>query len=293
MTTETTTAETSPAEEATAGKMHQFSRYIHVGPGAETCACIKTVTDGRGEEHVVADGSCEDPEHFHIWVRLPNQFERESLRDKASAAEARKLRALHDLDSDSRIILDGELEAIVRADDREALIGEITGQNFLEDHLQALKEIAEEADGDYDTIDEDRERLRALEEMPEEERPSEEFEQLRVRLADHTEKVNKRRDEIEKPRREAVAEKPIEELCSIVRDLRIESAGNTTRRQEYGKWEWYICSFKPKSPDKPGFPNERAFGSIDHFTSSPPEVIDAIANVVVELEREAGEALKG
>ena len=291
--TETTTAEHSPAESATPARMHRYSSYIHVGPGADSCACIKEVTNGRGETFLAPDGSCEDPEHFHGWVRLPNQFERDSLREKASAAEARQLRALRDAESDSRIVLDGEVEALVLGGNREALVGEIVGQNFMEDHLQALKEIAEEADGDYDLIDEDRERLRALELMGEEERPSEEFEQLRVRLARHTELVNERRDQIEKPKREAVEGKLIEELGEIVRELRIESAGNQARRQAYGKWQWYICTFKPKALDKPGFPSLRAFGSIDEFSGAPPEVIDAIASSVLDLEREAGEALKG
>ena len=51
----------------------------------------------------------------------------------------------------------------------------------MEEAIKAVKEIAEEADGDYDTIDEDRERLRVLETMPEEDRPEEEFTQLRRR----------------------------------------------------------------------------------------------------------------
>lgn len=271
--------ETTAAEEDTPAKMHAFSSYVHVGPGAEGCE--------HGE-----DGACEELSHFHGWCRLPNQFERKTLRDKAGAASARCLRVLRDEDSDMRVMLDSELDAIAARGDKEGLIEEVVGKNFLEDHLQALREVQEENE-DYLTIDEDRERLRVLEGTPEEERSAEEFDHLRAHIPAHTEKVNKRREEIEKPRRDAIKDKPIEELCDIVREQRVEALGNAARAEEYSKWEWYICTLKPKSPEKPGFPNERAFPHINEFTAAAPEVLDAIAMCVTDLEKEANDSLKG
>ena len=275
-----TTPETSPAEGATPAKMYNYSEYVHVGPGASEC------------EHGT-DGACQDPTHFHAWCRLPNQFERKSLQDKAAAMKARKLRALRDPESDSRLILDSELEATKVRGDKEPLIEEIVNQEFLRDQLDALKEVQEEADGDYDTIDEDRERKRALEEMPEDDRPEEEFTYLVKRLAEHTEKVNATRDRIQLPRREAVEAKPIEELCDLVREQRMENIANQEHSQEYAKWQWYICTFQPKAPDKPGFPSERVWGSIDAFSHAAPEAIQAVTEVVGELEKESSETLKG
>lgn len=272
-------AETSPAEEATAKKMHAFSAYLHIGPGASECP--------NGE-----NGQCKEVPHFHAWCRLPNQFERKTLRDKAAAASARTLRLLRDEDSDLRVILDNELDAVVARGDKESLIEEIVGKNFLEDHLQALREVKEENE-DYETIDEDRERLRALAAMPEEERPTDEYEHLSAYLPKHTELVNARREAIEKPRREAVADKPVEELRDIVREQRIEALGNAGQVEEYSKWEWYICTLKPKSPDKPGFPNERVFAHINEFTSSAPEILEAVAATITDLENEANDSLKG
>lgn len=278
-TTDAPTAETSPAEGATTKKLHTYSAYLHVGPGAEEC------------EHAT-DGACKDLDHFHAWCRLPNQFERSSLAEKANAAAARRVRLLRDPQSDTRVILDGELEAMRVGDEREELTEEIVNKDFLTDHLQALKEVAEE-DEQYETIDEDRERLRALEAKPAEERPAEEYQHLQDHLEEHTRKVNERRDQIQAPRREAVKDKPIDDLVEIVRERRIENIEQGTRREEYAKWQWYICTFKPKNPDKPGFPSDRVFSSIDAFTASAPEQIEAIAELVTKLDRESSESLKG
>jgi len=272
--------ETSPAEEATPKRMHNYSEYLHVGAGAEDC------------EHG-ADGACEDPQHSHIWVRLPNQFERANISEKAAAAAARRLRLLRDPESDQRVILDGELEQLQVANDRPALIEQIVGKDFLEDHLAALKEVLEEDEDEWATIDEDRERLRVLEPMPEEERPKEEFEELSAHLKEHTRLVNERRDAIQKPKRDELEAKGTEDLVDILREQQIEAIGTAARREESAKWEWYICSFKPKSPDKPGFPSDRFFSSIDTFTSASTEEIEAISEAVTRLETEASEKLKG
>lgn len=272
--------ETSPAENGTANKMHRYSDYLHLGPDAEDC------------EHAI-DGACTNVDHSHIWCRLPNQFERTSLSEKAAAAAARRLRVLRDPESDPRVILDGEIESLRINDQRDDMIAEITNSDFLADHLTALKEIGEEDDGEWDTIDEDRERLRALEEMAHEDRPAEEYQELSAHLAKHTELVNERRDAVQLPRKQEMEAKPIEELCEVLRDQRIDAMGTAARREEYAKWQWYVCAFKPKSPDKPGFPSERYYSSIDAFSHAPPEEIEAISELVSTLDREASENLKG
>lgn len=281
--TTTPTPERTPAEEETAPKMHNFSAYIHIGPGSEEC------------EHS-EDGKCADREHFHAWVRLPNQFERKSISDKAIAAEARKLRAYRDAESSDSLVLDNEIDSLVTLDDREALIDEVVGSDFFQDHLRAVKEIAEEDEkegGEWATIEEDRERLNSLRERPPEDRNEEEFEELGSRIARHAELVNDRREEIQKPRRDALKETSAADLGTMVRQLRVEVMGNGVRREEALKWEMYVCTMKPKSPDKPGFPNERAFSSIDTFVAAPSEVLEPIAETVTRLNQEAGGHLKG
>lgn len=283
--------ETSPAEEATAARMHRFSSYLHLGPGAETCDCIKTVVQNDSEVQI-PDGTCENVEHVHVWVRMPNQFERKSLGEKAAAAAARRLRVLRDDDSDARAILEGELETVRVANDRDALLAEITGKHFLDDHLAAVKEVEEEDEEKWATIDEDRERLRALEEMEPESRPEEEFLELRKHLSEHTSLVNEARENIEAPRRATYDDTAIEGLIDIVREQRIENISNQARREEYAKWQWYTCTLNPKDPSKPGFPQDRYFASIDTFRQAPEELIEAIAGLTQVLEEEAQESLK-
>jgi hypothetical protein len=274
------TAETSPAETDTPKGIYSYSRYVHVGPGAEEC------------EHR-EDGACEDSSHFHAWCRLPNQFERKSLRDKGLAARARKLRTLEDPESDSRVVMDGELRAIANRGDTAALVEEIVNQEFLRDQLSAMEQVAEDADGDWDLIDEDKERLRALEALPEEERSEEEFTGLRKRISDYTEKVNAAREEIQAPRKDAIEGKSIDELVDIVREQRMENIANQEQNEEYAKWQWYIGTFKPKSPDKPGFPDERMWADINGFTHAAEEEIEAVSVAIGALEAESAASLKG
>lgn len=271
--------ETSPAEQATPAKMHRFSSYLHVGEGAVEC------------EHA-EDGACEEQGHMHMWVRMPNQFERKAIGDKAAAAAARRLRVMHDEDSDARAILEGELLTLQMANERDPLLSEIIGAHFLDDHLKAVKEVEEDDPEKWATIDEDRERLRALEEMAEEDRPEEEFTELRKHLNEHTTAVNEARERIEEPRKAAFEQNSIEELVEIVREKRIENISNQARREEYAKWQWYTCTLAPKSPDKPGFPSERYFSSIDAFVKAPEEAVEAIAELTAQLEAEAQEQLK-
>jgi hypothetical protein len=273
-------AETTPAENATAKGIYNYSGYVHCGPGAEEC------------EHR-EDGACQDKAHFHAWCRLPNQFERKSLRDKGYAARARKLRTLEDPESDSRVVMDSELRAIANRGDSEALIEEIVNQEFLRDQLTAMERVAEDADGDYDLIDEDKERLRALEALPEEERSEEEFTELRKRISDYTAKVTTMREEVQAPRRAAVEGKSIDELVDIVREQRMENLANQEQNEEYAKWQWYIGTFKPKSPDKPGFPDERMWPDINAFTHAAEEQIEAVSVKIGELETESAQSLKG
>jgi hypothetical protein len=282
--TPTAEPEHSPAEEQTsAAKMHNFSEYVHVGPGAEECP------------HAT-DGKCAEREHFHGWVRLPNPFEKKSIDDKAAAAEARKLRSYRDADSNDSVILDNDIAGLQAAGDREVLIEEIVGADFLQDHLRAVNELAEEdekEDGEWATIEEDRERWNALGAKQPDDRDEEEFAKLGERISEHAQLVNTRRDEIQVPRRQALADTSIEDLATMVRQLRVDGMANGIRREEKLKWEMYICTLKPKDPNKPGFPIERCFSSIDAFVSGPPEVLEVIAETVTKLNRESATHLKG
>lgn len=137
--------ERHPAETAQTKKLNEYSGYVHVGPGAEDC------------EHGT-DGACADPDHFHAWCRLPNQFERQDLATRGAAAAAKRRKALNDPESNSRVILDGELEGILHRGDRDVLIAEIIGLHFLEDHLEATRDVEEEH-SEFEQIDDHKEQI--------------------------------------------------------------------------------------------------------------------------------------
>lgn len=270
--------EGTSAETRDSSRMFEFSRYVHVGPGAEQCE------DGE-------NGKCQNAAHFHGWIRLPNQFQASSLREKSEAATARKLRTLRDEESDSRVILDTELEEFARANDREAMIEQIVNADFLTDHYQAMRDVVEEND-DFKTVEDDRERLRALEAKPEEERPEEEFEQLQKHIAAYSDAVNAQRETIQEPLKTSLQDTPAEELIEQIREQRIQVLAREAGEQAYSQWEWFIGTLKPKSPDKPGMPSERVYGSIDHLMGAAPEIIGALQDAFREIEAAAGRSLQ-
>lgn len=270
--------ERSPSEDARPVKVNDYTSYVHVGPGAEECE--------HGE-----DGKCAVVDHFHAWCRLPNPFERNDLREHGEAASARMRRTLADEDSNARVILDGELEGLKHLGDMEMLLTQALAPHFLNDQIGAIREV-EEDHPEYKHIDTDKARLDVLEAMNEAERPEDEYTTLRKTVQDHTAAVNKARGEIEAPRKKSLEEKGLDGVVEIIRDQRIDNLATRAHNEEYARWEWYICCFKPKAPDKPGFPNERSFGSIEQFRMQPGEIIEAVAETVTRLERDGQVNLK-
>jgi hypothetical protein len=271
--------ERSSAETRNSSQMFEFSRYIHVGPGAVECE------DGE-------DGSCMNPAHFHAWIRLPNQFQVVSLKEKADAAAARKLRVLRDEDSDSRAILDGELSELERQNDHAGLVEAVVNADFLKDHMAAMNAVRADEERGFTTIEDDRERLRALEQVPAEDRNEEEFEELQKHVGAYVDAVNAEREEIQRPLKEALGSKSLDELLDLVRENRIQGIAKEASEEAYAVWQWYICTLKPKDPTKPGFPSERVYGSIDHLKAAAPEVILALREGFQDIEAAAGRSLQ-
>lgn len=278
METTTETSENGTGPEASDGErrglaeIFRFSMFVHVGPGAETCE------DGE-------DGSCGNPTHFHAWCRLPNQFQAKSIREKALAAKARKMRRMRDSESDAFAILNGEMEELRRVAEPSDLIEEIIGRNYWRDQMAAVAAVSEMED--FETIREDRERLRALDEVEEGDRDSEEYEELQRHVDSYYTAVDEKRGEEQEPQREALGAKPIEELVEIVREERIGAEATEDFITEFSLWQTYICTLRPVDPDK-GNPRERAFQSIDHLKDAAPEVVGMLESTFRELEAAMG-----
>lgn len=269
-----TAVETSPSEKQDLGSLFKFSTYLHIGDGADVCE------DGE-------DGSCANPLHFHAWCRLPNQFQHDSIREKAMAAKARKGRQLRSEESDGADILEGEMDVLLRAADREALIEQVVSKNYWRDQFEAMREVKER--DEFSTIEEDLERYRVLSAQSEEERSADEFEELTKHVAEFEAAVSSRREEESEPQREALSERPIDELVGLIRDDRIEQEANEEFMRSFSMWEWYIGTMKPRDPEK-GLPNERVFGDVNHLAQgASPEVVAGLDAAFKELETARGQ----
>jgi hypothetical protein len=271
-------AETSPAEVRDRVTLLKFSDEVHVGEGAEEC-------------EKKSNGSCENPEHFHAFIRLPNQFQRESLAEKADAARARRLRQLRDPESDISSILDVELEEKRRQSDHAELIEEVVTFDFLKDHMAAMREVAE--DEDFEHIEDDRERLRALSLMEEEDRPADEFKELQDHVLAYQEKVNEARERIQQPLRDSLNDKGVDDLLDIIRAERVTAICNEAAERAWSRWEWFIGTLKSRVPKKLNAPQERVFENIDALNSAAPEVIDALERAYRDIEAAAGRSVQG
>ena len=120
----------------------------------------------------------------------------------------------------------------------------------------------------------------------------EDFVVLQMLVGAYVEAVNAEREEIQRPLKESLEAKTLDELIELVRENRIQGIAKEASEEAYAVWQWYICTLKPKDPTKPGFPSERVYGSIDHLKAAAPEVILALREGFQEIEAAAGRSLQ-
>lgn len=269
------TVEHSPAERATPQEMFRYAAFVHVGTGAAECE------DGE-------DGSCGNALHFHAWCRLPNQHQHGSIREKALAAKARKIRQLRDPETDGFLVLESELDEA--AAQPENLITEVVNKDFFRDRIEAMRDLMEE-DEKFATIRADQERFAALMDTPEEQRNADEFGELERHVGDFTRLLEERVAEKQGPLRESLAKKSPDELRKFVRDDRVNREGGMEFQRVYSLWEQYICTLRPVAE---GTPSARVFAEVADLQAAAPEVIDALDDIFTELESSlAGGATEG
>lgn len=257
-------------DELTAQQLYQFSTWLHIGPGAQEC-----------EES--ESGECQNRLHFHGWCRLPNQLQVRDIRQKAKAAKARRARQLRDPQTDSYEILEDDMDALGRIGEagRGQLVDDLLGKSWFADYTEALNDVAEmEDDGEklYDTIDEDDKRLKVLLEMDAEQRPVEELEELQRHISAYNDAVEARLAEVQRPRREALEDRDINDLIDLIRAERIDAAAMEEFMATYSQWEWYICTYLTPN-------GRRRFGSFEEMEGAAPEVIDGLKVTFDDLER--------
>lgn len=261
-----------PAEKTLAA-MFRYSTWLHIGPGAHGCEAID---EGAGTN------DCGDPLHFHAWLRLPNQFQQRELREKGAAAKARKVRQLRDPDSDAGAILEDELDEFRRQGEegKKTLVYELVNRDWYQDFTEAAYDVGEdEADGvkTYEHVEQDQRRFAELQAMAESDRPDDEFNELAKHLADYHDAVQKRLDEIQKPRRESLEAQSLDEIVDQARAGRIEADANDEFMHVFNVWEWYLGALRQPRGD-------RRFQSMEQLQDAAPEVIEALKEAFQDLE---------
>jgi hypothetical protein len=210
----------------------------------------------RGVDEDKGESNCSDPRHFHAWCRLPNQFQHREIREKALAAKARKTRQLRDPETDGYAILEENLDAIARKGDEavDLLVEELVGREWWTDYAEAAKDVQELEEGvdeneqpirPYEHVERDEARLEELRELPEEQRPKDEIEELERHLARYAEALKKRQEEIVAPKREALKKNGLNGLLDLVRDQRVLAAGTDEFMHVFSTWSWLVGTLPP------------------------------------------------
>lgn len=246
-------------------ELFRYATFVHVGDGADTCP------DGE-------NGDCTNGRHFHAWVRLPNQFQHADIRRRAQADKARRIRQLRDPDSDAATILDADMAELLRVGDLDALVDELVNKEWWKDHLEAMREVEDREE--FEHITADRERLQQINELPEDKRPQEEYDELVKHSDAYSKAVEAARDELQAPRRQSLQGLAPEKLIELVREERIDAEATSAFLETYSKWEWFAGTLRP-----PGRPAQKLYQSIGELEDESPDIIDAIRAAYQDLER--------
>lgn len=267
-------APTAPPTDATRTptELFRFSAWLHLGVGADDC-------EHRG------DGSCTNPQHFHAWCRLPNQFQHQDIREKALAAKARRIRQLKDPSTDAYEILESDLEEIRR--DRAAMEEEAISKDWWKRHLQAMNEVSDREE--YAHIERDRERMAELQAMPEGDRPADEHAELERHMTKFGADVEQRREEMEQPLRDAISAMSVDELALQVREDRIQSEGSAVFMDVYSRWQWLAGTFVSDDSLK----RQRKFLTLDALEEAAPEVVESLRELFMALESSLQRGVQG
>jgi len=153
------------------------------------------------------------------------------------------------------VILEDELDALARAGEaaKEQLVDELVSKDWWRDYLEATRDVQEREVGDegekpYATIEDDQRRYRQLDALPEDERPKDEYEELERHITAYNTAVDERHREVEAPRRASLAERDLNALIDLIRDERISAEANGEFMHVYSIYEWLVgCLTQPRA----------------------------------------------
>lgn len=251
----------------TTPELFQWSTYVHAGAGAEKCEHGK-------------DGQCQDPEHFHCWLRLPNPFQANDIGEKARAARARRRRALQDKDSDAHLVLEEEIQSWLLADDAwEVLLTRIADRRLIQEQADIRREM-DDTD-QFEHYASDLEEFQRLSALPEGERDEDEYQQLVAHTTAYAEEFEKRSRAFHEKEMAYLRNLPQQDVLKLERRYRIDEIATEQFLNTYYQWAYYVCALKPVGD---GFPSERVFKSPEDLRTAPPEVAQALRDTYRGLE---------
>ncbi len=249
----------STTTQAPISQLYKWSAWLHIGPGAEKCEAVN-------EEQGVND--CSNPLHFHAFCRLPNPFDHREIREAALAAKARRVRLLRDPDSDAAAILEDEIARLAREGDlaKESIVDELLQQDWWRDFLEATAEIREMEDESgsqiFEHIERDVAKYQREAGDTDEDQLSEELAALRAHITRYNDLIDKRREELTEPRKQALEQRDINSLLDMVRDLRIDADSNEHFSHEYSALQWLAGTFRTPGGE-PMFPSREVMQRAD------------------------------
>lgn len=258
-------------------RLFRYSAWVAIGPGAEDCEDVF-------EDETEPRNDCANPLHFHAWCRLPNQFQHDTLREKALAAKGRRVRQLRDPATDAHDALEEALDTLFNDGEKGPLVQEISVRDQWEDYAEAAREVGEIEDGTDDDeqpilpfahILDDQQRLGELEAAGEE---TDELIELRTHARRYIDLVSAKVDELLKPKEAALEALDLSDLVDKVRAERIRREANTHFMTVYSRHEWAMCVYtKPNGP--------RRFASVEQVEEVAPEVYEALRMTFDDLEQ--------
>lgn len=271
-------SEATAQAQRTTDQLFRWSGYVDVGDGAEDC-------DER------LSGDCKDSKHFHSWVCLPNAFQIDDIREKGRAAKARKVRSMKDAGdpangraaSDSYEILENDLTYIAGGD-LKVIHQEIAKKNVQSDYRLIVAELYEREE--FASYEQDLEELNRLKEMPEDDRDAETFEQVQNSVMLFGAAFDKEVTERTAREIEGIERLSDEAVMDIVRQNRIEAAGEQAFLRDYYLWVMFIGA---REPDMTVFPEKRKFATIQKLKNTAPEIAKALRLKITELENAFGD----
>lgn len=224
-----------------------------------------------------------DGEKVHIFLRLPNQWQHQKIRNHAQAAKARMVMQLRDKESDASLISEEQLEGMHDASEDdiiEWLLSKHVATTMLTAQLEL--EMLEDVDVNgksyhpWENAVEQQEQYALMIERKETE--TEEFKVLEAFILRYAEALQARVNDLLEPKQEVYAALDKEGLIDKARRSVKNSLCMDEYINAYNQWQIYYGSRNPKNH------NQLYFKNIHELLDSPSGLVDLLTDEFSKLD---------